>query len=688
MPESAPGYARRPEEAQCYNCVALRPGEVPATWGRASIEINMVPQRSLRDPSSPSTLLILLQGQPGPYTHRRRQVTARIPDLTRGRVIHILLRIPLIPHRRPAIQIPIIHLLHIRLLATRLQATHPLTIRRGTLQLDSLRSLMLISHIPHNYILRRHIRILLRPRAHLAYTAFHLIHRPYRGPWLHTLCPLLQPRRTCRLLTHTVPSNPIVHHTRNRFHTGHNYPETRHLRTHPSTLRRFLLIAPPPAYIPPPGQGSGRSPDLPTGPSPRQRHNPSSATPSALQSRNLPSSLPPKPPRNRREQPEPQHDNRNKRRHDRHNRHRDNRQKKTSSNSHTPDQKGQERNRRAGAKTQNGSKDMQLPGNKDLKAQEALPLPISGISASPTGESGKPDTHGIPVDTPLKSEDASAEPVAEQSLENHADDSELEEDVGLAEPEAERPPDEVGKPLPASYNEEVLLPRKWDAICVESEFVKADNLEDFSKPVHEKTYWPLIEFDPAFVLDGKLPCGDPLPKSWNLEDRNGGSNASNNGESNTQPRKREMSDEEEVEERQGKRRRSNTNSLASLQNSISGNAVNNPTPSRHSTAQNSPLRLETHERAADSPTDGRRKISEPKESIEPRQNRSRTPASRRSSVSSTSSSLNSLEAELLGLPSKENTPDDAEKRQRQPISSSPAIKKRQPKLDSAYSRRW
>ena len=79
-------------------------------------------------------------------------------------------------------------------------------------------------------------------------------------------------------------------------------------------------------------------------------------------------------------------------------------------------------------------------------------------------------------------------------------------------PDAVHEPDEIGRPLPFSYNDDILLPRKWNAECIASEFVSPGNLELYIRPVHETHYWPHIEFDPAFVVEGKFPCGESIPQ--------------------------------------------------------------------------------------------------------------------------------------------------------------------------------
>ncbi|CAH0050243.1 unnamed protein product [Clonostachys solani] len=63
------------------------------------------------------------------------------------------------------------------------------------------------------------------------------------------------------------------------------------------------------------------------------------------------------------------------------------------------------------------------------------------------------------------------------------------------------------------------------------------------------------------------------------------------------------------------------------------------------------------------------------------------PASRRSSVSSRSSGLDSLEAELLGRPSKEKSKTETKEKKKKTDGRGTG-KKRQPKVNSAYSRRW
>ncbi|WKT45845.1 Zinc finger, CCHC-type [Fusarium oxysporum f. sp. vasinfectum] len=207
------------------------------------------------------------------------------------------------------------------------------------------------------------------------------------------------------------------------------------------------------------------------------------------------------PGRGRRDFPDHSRDHRNKRKNDRHPRNHDYRQKKNQPHSR-PDQKPQDNNnRRPDLKTPNHPKPAPSPKQGDQKGSTTAVEPKSSPPAA------SPETKKVQVETPRPDSSQRPDTAPEKAVD---DEFEWDKNVIFAGPEPRHPPDEVGKPLPAEYNDEVLLPRKWDAKCIESHYVQADNIEEYVKPIHETPYWSKIEHDPAFVRDGKLPSGDAI----------------------------------------------------------------------------------------------------------------------------------------------------------------------------------
>ncbi|EKJ72575.1 hypothetical protein FPSE_07212 [Fusarium pseudograminearum CS3096] len=319
----------------------------------------------------------------------------------------------------------------------------------------------------------------------------------------------------------------------------------------------------------------------------------------------------------------------------------------------------------------------------------------------------KPELETIPEPEPEAEPELEPVPVPVEAPEKATEDEwEWEKKTILKEAEPHHPPDEVGKPLPAEYNEEVLLPRKWDAQCIESVYVQADNIEEYVKPIHETPYWSDVEFDPAFVRDGKLPSGDPVSELPPRVNQRARSERSESGEVIEQHPKRGHSDDDTPVERPLKRQRSRSSSNARRRGSHDAYSGSYDTyePKRHKPRRESSeyrstnfhnvddhRRLDRHHRDRDRGRDRGRSRSRSRSRSPSRsrgrnrsRSRTRTPASRDSSVvSAASSGLDSLEAELLGRDSKAKTPEESPRRKSSLSGLKP--KRRQTKLDSAYS---
>ncbi|EWY96593.1 hypothetical protein FOYG_05245 [Fusarium oxysporum NRRL 32931] len=482
----------------------------------------------------------------------------------------------------------------------------------------------------------------------------------------------------------------------------------------------------PPSYgHPPPSRPPIPSPAPP--PASRPHRSASSSVPRQNSASTLPlsaslpprPSLPPKPPqpnqhgqpgRGRRDFPDHSRDHRNKRKNDRHPRNHDYRQKKNQPHSR-PDQKSQDNNnRRPDLKTPNHPKPAPSPKQGDQKGS------TTAVEPKPSPPAASPETKKVQVETPRPDSSQRPDTAPEKAVD---DEFEWDKNVIFAGPEPRHPPDEVGKPLPAEYNDEVLLPRKWDAKCIESHYVQADNIEEYVKPIHETPYWSKIEHDPAFVRDGKLPSGDAIanlpPRPPPKLEEIARSESSESGEVHERLAKRGHPDDDTPGERPVKRQRSRSSFDASRRGSRGRHSRSRDSyvPQGRRSRPGSPERRPTEFRNVDdqrrsidryqpdrdrdhSRGRGRRRSRTRSRSRDHSRSRNRsrsrsrrrnrTPTSRDSSVSAASSGLDSLEAELLGRDTKAKTPEGSPR----PKSSMSGLKpkRRQAKLDSAYSRRW
>ncbi|KAF9874606.1 zinc knuckle domain containing protein [Colletotrichum karsti] len=101
---------------------------------------------------------------------------------------------------------------------------------------------------------------------------------------------------------------------------------------------------------------------------------------------------------------------------------------------------------------------------------------------------------------------ASGTPESRQAAtvsEHDADDDDdwtWEEKTIFQEPPKTHQPDPIGKPLPGplDYHDNIMLPPAWNATCITSEFVKEDNLEEFSRPIRETEFFSTLKYDPVF----------------------------------------------------------------------------------------------------------------------------------------------------------------------------------------------
>ncbi|KAH8173451.1 zinc knuckle domain-containing protein [Sarocladium implicatum] len=365
-------------------------------------------------------------------------------------------------------------------------------------------------------------------------------------------------------------------------------------------------------------------------------------------------SLPPKPPQSKHSQPEqvPKGKN-NKRKQDRQNRQKGNKQR----------QRDRSRDRKEPAQ--------ELPEESEQAdrppSRSTLSTETQGVEKKATGDdkagsndavaaksiSPQEPVSSVPETSAAKDVDSPTRPASPAP---EVDEWTWEFSHIFKTPDAVHEPDEIGRPLPFSYNDDILLPRKWNAECIASEFVSPGNLELYIRPVHETHYWPHIEFDPAFVVEGKFPCGESIPQHLLTGEAPPEVEATAPSLREGHSRKRSLTESAD-EDRSNKRHRPSED-----------RRVDSYVPSRHGDG-----RTRTRSRS-------RQRRSE---------TRSPPPRSRRSSASS----LNSLEAELLGISETHESPETGTPRRptssgRRDDSRSPQTQRRRPRTDSAYSRRW
>ncbi|KAH7134343.1 hypothetical protein EDB81DRAFT_95965 [Dactylonectria macrodidyma] len=459
-------------------------------------------------------------------------------------------------------------------------------------------------------------------------------------------------------------------------HPPPSYPPT----YPPSSASPVYGLPPPPRPGPPPGPSSRLS----SGSPPLSRHGPPKLSTLPAANKSHPS-LPPRPPQSNRNVHEPSRDHRdhrNKKKHDRHNRNRDNRHKKGTSHPRPSDHK---------------APDHKAEGSRlrpESKGQDtSRPQP----SYLPEGQSSSTNSPKKTLETPATSSnrrhDGATEPAPESrqqrvpeprpELPNKLEPSdtsktaeaESEEMPLLNAPDSPRLPELIEGA--SHHSEEHLLPKTWDAEGDESKSdALIENVEEFFKLLHDNSDPPLEQDDG--------PRRDSLPKSYiegSLFERDA---FSDSGDVNEHPPKHGHAGDHTPEKRPAKRQRSISPPYQSP-----GRRENDLPERPRDSFVPRPRKLhrleDSDKRSTDLPHTLHRRSPDRRRSYEREPSRSRSLSSRRSSVSVASSGLDSLEAELLGRPDKARTPEDTNKR-RQSGGNKP--KKRQPRLDSAYSRRW
>lgn len=387
-------------------------------------------------------------------------------------------------------------------------------------------------------------------------------------------------------------------------------------------------------------------------------------------------SLPPKPPRRNSDHQESKRERKQKSNRDRPGRHRDNRPKDRSSDRQASHQKPNEekqrdrpRNRSSPDKrSQNERKEPDVP--EELPREQPPTVVRSPSTKSVDGPPGDKDTEK------QAQKQASLSPAKAVSDEI---DWEWEAAAIFAEPDMAYSPDEVGVPLRGIYDEGVLMPRKWDASCVDSDFVKADNLEEFVKNIRKTKSWPMIQFDPAFAINGHLSNGNALSTLTRRQSVSV-TEESELCDKKGKDRKHRRSEEQADDGGPMKRLKPDAASVSGRRASTEGEPSDRPRRNSHqSLGDNNHSRQDHRER---SQTADARPVSQSRgDTVDQRASGHRM--ERRSSVSSDSSDLSPLEAELLGRSTKKRTLSDRDRRRRE-SNRVQRVRRRRPETDSAY----
>ncbi|UKZ79951.1 hypothetical protein TrVFT333_007714 [Trichoderma virens FT-333] len=355
-------------------------------------------------------------------------------------------------------------------------------------------------------------------------------------------------------------------------------------------------------------------------------------------------SLPPKPPRSVHTQQEPHRDHRNRRKHDRQNKHRDNRRRDQGSRHRSSQQKMQNKNNRSNRGNRSNPRSSQK-ALASTNADNTKGAPLSSVedlekNAKLGSEAPKEGFREDSTATEIPASDKARAYGHEDDQSRQSISGELDDDSETADSESGESTD-GDEPEPAR-----TLISDDEAVSAQGDGHPSQNPQDHGK-------------------DETSTSGSLAP---DMSHPNG---------------KHKRRDDESEDERQPKKSKA-TSSLA--HGGLKDAEEDNQTEAQHDT--------ESAIQGDDVPTVEEEEDGPILPPLDP-ESRGRSkeghqrPKSRNSSVSSRSSDLNSLEAELLGRPAKQRSPDDIGLHQRQDRVAMPKMqRRRQPNADSAYSRRW
>ncbi|KAL6811591.1 hypothetical protein J3E69DRAFT_171853 [Trichoderma sp. SZMC 28015] len=359
-------------------------------------------------------------------------------------------------------------------------------------------------------------------------------------------------------------------------------------------------------------------------------------------------SLPPKPPRSVHTQQEPHRDHRNRRKHDRQNKNRDNRRRDQGSRHRSSQQKMQNKANRSNRGNRSNRSSSAIRSSHKASASATAELVKTGplSSIEDLEKNSKFGSEASKEDFPEES--AAAEiPVSDNAQSHqHEDDmlpqlasGELDEDSETADSESGESTDnnETEPPRTVLSNDEVESAR--------------DDERRLSLNTHHH---------------GRDEASTPSSMALDTPHLNG---------------KHKRRDDESEDERQPKKSKAAESLAHDLNDAEEDNQAQTQYDTGSAVQGNDAPIVEEEDEPVLPPL-------EP-ESRSRSKERHQGPKSRNSSVSSRSSDLNSLEAELLGRPAKQRSPDDIGVHQRQDRVTLPTMqRRRQRNADSAYSRRW
>lgn len=306
-----------------------------------------------------------------------------------------------------------------------------------------------------------------------------------------------------------------------------------------------------------------------------------------------------------------------------------------------------------------------------------------GPAETPDGGQANSDTGGVDTlsKTPEKPE--------EGEVTDEDPDWAWDEKTIFQEAEKTHLADAVAGPLPAEYTDDVLIPPAWNAECVVSKFVDADNKSEFCRPVWETSLWKQYKNTPPFGSPGGLRA--PLTYSELLELLDTRRSSLNPGpRREPKPRSRKLSSLLD-----GGRAGEDRGRTMSCEGSIS--------PERNTQQRDRRPVIDsyrpTYERSRRSRSPSRdrrrrREDSSPRSRESPNgiATRFSLPLEERSRESSVESDLNSLENELLGLSPKSPSDDGKGKEEEEKVEEKkrvsddaiPKRKRRRVQVDSAF----
>ncbi|KAL7932929.1 hypothetical protein V8C35DRAFT_66318 [Trichoderma chlorosporum] len=357
-------------------------------------------------------------------------------------------------------------------------------------------------------------------------------------------------------------------------------------------------------------------------------------------------SLPPKPPRSVHTQQEPHRDHRNRRKNDRQNKHRDNRRRDQGSRHRSSQQK------------------MQNKANRSNRGNRSNPR----SSQKTSGSANVDNTKGAPSSS-VEDLEKNARRGSEASREDFPDDSTATEIQAPANAQAHQHEDD-------QFHQSISGELGEDSETADSE---SGESTDHDEPEPARALLP----DDEAVLARNDDSLSQNPRDHEKDDASSPSSMAPDMPHVNGKHKRR--DDESENERQSKKSKATASIARGLKDGEGGSQTEEQHDTRSAIQSDDVPTVEEEEEEEDEP------ILPPlePESRSRSKERHQRPKSRNSSVSSRSSDLNSLEAELLGRPAKQKSPDDIGLPQRPDRAAMPKMqRRRQPNADSAYSRRW